>query len=1323
MQSAASETDPHNWSGWSNLARATTLAAGKTATCPAPWKGLNPPTSVRAYQPMQDELNREWNTLAASWGAPVGGETPTSYNYRYLEDNRNLDGTGKLDASNIGTWTGTAAKTLVSPPKWTGLEPDQYFVQVRSVHKDAPDGKPSDWVTSKSVDVVEEPTKAPPTPVDVTAVDVSTTAQVRVRMSWTDPVAAGRGVPDRHEFRFRDVRETTWQYPRGYRSVTTTATPDITSGRPAGSTGAYRRIRRDATYRVQVRASAYVRSVSTRLYSPWSKAAEVTIGDDPNKPPDKPPPVFGLVLTSTDVSVTARWQDQATGKADQYYVTISEGTVLVSDDTTSSPPYTFTSGIKSQTRYTVSVTAQNVNASSTVKVSADPVTASINTKKETEGPEPCKDFPPKPGAVRNPALSGATSTSLTFAWDAPSSLADEYQVGLDFITGGVAKGKATTGDRSHTFTALSPATEYRFGIIAVNVNVCNMKTFGTPSSVTGTTDDEEIIEPKGDDDDDPPPDRPPGKVNPQPTCSGETTGTIKVSWTAPKDKGKPPAITGYEVQKHLGTKVADPPEWSDAGTSGVTSRTVKSLSKGTSYLFRVRAKNAPGAWGDWSLPSRECKTLDDAVKKPGAVRNLKASTVTADSLTFTWDAPIVIGVFGAATSYDVFLRPSDGRGQNPTGRTAKFSGLAAATEYTVAVNAVNAGGSGPTTTLKATTAAKDVPVKITPGAPTGVTITDDGTGTSGTLGWRAPQTKGVPYLTGYQVQHAYGGSWRESDTRDVDSLAETVGYQWVGLRTDRTYKFRVRTTNGSAQSEWTELLGTFTPESITEPVTIRHRSTAPGNVTGTLSGQSVTVRWDKPSSDGKPPLKEYIVQLGNTLRQGVSWGEQRTVSKGRTVNVYTWTKLSRGAFYKFRVRASHPDWPERADGSTGSDWGEMPNSLDVVSLSKPSRIGQPSVSWYGLMASGLLIEWDQPGGNPTPNDYRIQLVYRDGGGPLTIGASQHVKDDYGTSLSYRWRTGLVRGRSYAFVVYAINSQGQSDASIPSQWVTLADAPRKPGPPSHVTASLDPPSQIEVNWGQASDAGVPANLLKYQVEIAQVRSGGTVGSFGYQQETASRSFTFSSFRHGSPLAIGSTYRFRVRAVNPTGESAWKGSISAVSFSKSPVVRVSALTFARIGTPYIEGAEYALLFAVEWDDRGLPLRPDLEVEWASGTGPYGQHGARAKTALTNRAFNINIAQGTLSREFLAGGGAVSITRLAGPLANLTSPILRALTPSRGLLQPTYAWVLTGWSKSAGSLTTYGVVGLNEKIRVRARLSGGTGGAGAWSSPATATSPATD
>jgi len=177
----------------------------------------------------------------------------------------------------------------------------------------------------------------------------------------------------------------------------------------------------------------------------------------------------------------------------------------------------------------------------------------------------------------------------------------------------------------------------------------------------------------------------PDPPSPPTAVQADVDGTsATVSWTAPTTDGGLP-IVSYTVT-------------TDPAIAGCTTTTMacelEDLQPGVPHAITVTATTAAGT----SQPSEPITVTPAAT--PSRPLQLSATT-TSDAIVLTWDAPSE--TFGAqVTGYTVSASPA-ATGCTTTARTCTLTGLAAATSYTLSVQATTAFGDGETAQLSVTT--------------------------------------------------------------------------------------------------------------------------------------------------------------------------------------------------------------------------------------------------------------------------------------------------------------------------------------------------------------------------------------------------------------------------------------------------------------------------------------------------------------------------------------------------------------------------------------------------------------------------------------------
>jgi hypothetical protein len=329
---------------------------------------------------------------------------------------------------------------------------------------------------------------------------------------------------------------------------------------------------------------------------------------------------------------------------------------------------------------------------------------------------------------------------------------------------------------------------------------------------------------------------------------------VSLTWTAPASDGGDP-ITDYKVQyREAGslTWVTFPD-----GGGNTPAATVKLLTNGTPYEFRVKAKNSVGLGAASNVAS--ATPVASGPYKPGSPRNLTA-TPGDKKVTLTWLPPLDDG--GAPiTDYKVQYRKvglltwvtfPDGGG-NAT--TATVKPLANGTAYQFRVKAKNSAGLGTPSNVAPGTPGSSGP--SVPDAPTGLTATAGNKQVA--LDWDAPYNGGSA-ITDYRVQYRQAGSltWRTYPDGTSTASAATVKLLTNGV----PYEFQVRALNSIGWGPPSDL-ASATPNETTVPGIPTGLAATPGN-------HQVTLTWNAPSDNGGSPITGYQVQYRPALGPGHS---------------------------------------------------------------------------------------------------------------------------------------------------------------------------------------------------------------------------------------------------------------------------------------------------------------------------------------------------------------------------------------------------------------------------------------------------------------------
>ena len=594
---------------------------------------------------------------------------------------------------------------------------------------------------------------------------------------------------------------------------------------------------------------------------------------------------------------------------------------------------------------------------------------------------------PEPGAPTN-LMATSGDRQVTLGWEASSLGASEiihYEYQYRTTSSGTFGNTWTDvpnweSSLEITIPNLIGATNYSFRVRAVNAQGP-----GAPST------EMEAIAYDG------PTPEPGAPTNLTPT-SGDRQVTL--NWNAPSTLGAS-AITSYEYQYETTSGTFDN-TWTEVPNgASVLEITVRNLTSGTTYTFRVRAVNAQGI----GTPSTEVEAIayDGPTPEPGAPTNLTPTSGNRQ-VTLNWNAPSTVGA-SAITHYEYQYKTTSGAFDNTwtnvpsTGTTATVSSLLGATSYTFRVRAVNAQGAGiPSTEMEAT--AYDGPTPE-PGAPTDLTPTSGDRQV--TLNWNAPSTLGASAITSYEYQYRTTSSGTFDNTWTNVPGTETTATV-SSLLGATSYTFRVRAVNAQGTGTASEEIEAIAYDGPTpEPG-------APTDLTPTSGDRQVTLNWNAPSTVGASVITHYEYQYETTSGTfDNTWINVPGIGTTATVS-----SLLGATSYTFRVRAVNAQGP-----------GTASTEMEAIAYDGPTP--EPGAPPRLRATSGdhqVTLNWEASSlGASSITRYEYQYSTTSG----TFGDTWTEVSNWESVLEVTIES-LIAGTTYYFQMRAVNAQG---AGIPS----------------------------------------------------------------------------------------------------------------------------------------------------------------------------------------------------------------------------------------------------------------------------------------------------
>jgi hypothetical protein len=584
------------------------------------------------------------------------------------------------------------------------------------------------------------------------------------------------------------------------------------------------------------------------------------------------------------------------------------------------------------------------------------------------------------------------------------------------------------------------------------------------------------------------------------------------------------------------------------GTSNYSS-SLSSLSPQTLYYIRAYATNAAGTgYGD----EKTFRTLSN----PATVQasGFSATATSASNIDLSWTGATFPSSGATAKGY-VLLRatspntPSLGNsngvapsaGTNTTivssvlaenATSISNTGLASSTQYNYLLIPYTWDGTNASTynyltssapTANATTSSGSTPPVLTTNASTSISnnaatfngdVTSDGGSTVTERGFVYSTSDATPTI-------GEGGVTQQT----VSGTTGAFSYNASSLSANSTYYVQAYATNTS---------GT-TYGGVDQFTTLKNEPTAQATslVFSSITTSSFNVAFTAAtgSPDGYVVVRSTSATLssnpvdGTTYTAGNSLGGGTVVSVGSTISGIANSSLSAGTTYYMYVFSYN---------NSGSNINYLTTS--PLSNSTITITGVPATPTFSsINTTSFTVDWTATTG---ASSYRLDVStasdfssYVSGYQDLTVnGTSQAV-------------TGLTANTLYYVRIRAVNASGTSANSTSGNSATLSNAP------AVSTASSITTSGLTANWTAPSSQG--AVTITYTIELSTSSS-----DFSSPVSTVSSIASGTTSNAFTSLSEGTTYYYRIKAVNSAGSSAWS-SVSAGATTLTSSISLTAL----------------------------------------------------------------------------------------------------------------------------------------------------------------------
>ena len=393
---------------------------------------------------------------------------------------------------------------------------------------------------------------------------------------------------------------------------------------------------------------------------------------------------------------------------------------------------------------------------------------------------------------------------------------------------------------------------------------------------------------------------------------------------------------------------------------------------------------------------------------PTAPGNLAASAISTTQINLSW-----VDNATNETGYKIERKTGAGgtyaqiatAGANAT--SYNDTGLTTGTTYFYRVRATSSSGDSAYSNEASATTLLSVP-----GAPTGLTATAI-SGSQINLSW-----SDVANETGFKIERktGAGGTYAQIGTTG----ANVTTYSDTGLTAGTTYFYRVRATNASGDSSYSN---------ETSATTVVSPPNAPSGLTATAtSSTQINLSWTDVANETGFKI-ERKTGVGGTYIQ--------IATVGAGIVSYSNTGLTANTNYYYRVRATNAG-------------GDSPYSNEANATTLDTAPAAPSgLTATAISTTQINLSWTDNASNET--GFKIERKTGAGGTYAQIGT-------VGANLTTYNDTGLTDGTTYFYRVRATNAVGDSTYSSETSATTLV-AP--PAAPNGLTATAISSSQINL----------------------------------------------------------------------------------------------------------------------------------------------------------------------------------------------------------------------------------------------------------------------
>lgn len=667
------------------------------------------------------------------------------------------------------------------------------------------------------------------------------------------------------------------------------------------------------------------------------------------------------------------------------------------------------------------------------------------------------------------------------------------------------------------------------------------------------------------------------------TYTGTTQETVSLSWNPPKDDGGG-EISGYSIEMcEFGTD-----NWRTVpGYCPKCSFTVRGLTEGKKYVFRVRAENIYGTSEPLEGKPVVAKCPFDP---PDAPNQPNILGYTPNSCNLSWSPPDYCGG-KPITGYIVEKRERGGEwvkaNNYPTPNTTfTVQDLREGGRYEFRVTAVNEAGPGkPSRPTEPITAQAQRTRPDAPEPPKADRITRD----SATLSWRPPRNDGKSRIKGYIIQKKAKGDkdWSNVNEEPIAGLVHTV----PGLKEGEEYLFRIIAVNDVGLSDASK------PSAA---IIIEEQPNKPCMDLGGV--RDITVRAGEDFSIHVPyigfptPTSTWFAN-DNNLPDTDSRIFKQLGDDSASLVVKNSKRNDSG---QYRLQLRNPSGYDTA-------------TINVRVLDRPAKPDNLRAEEFA--GDALTLYWNVPkdDGGAMITNYVIEK--REARAPTWTKVNS-----YCTVPFIRVRN-LTIGKEYEFRVMAENQYGQSDPAETEHPIKARhpfDVPGAPGAPKGVDSTED---SISIQWTRPRhDGGAP--ISGYVVEKRLISE---------DKWTKATHAHIPDINCKVPgLIENHEYEFRVAAINAAGQGPWSSSSDSILCRAAPSAPKITSDLSIRDMTVIAGQEFKITVPFtanprpkpSWTINGIEVNTDDRIRFDTSASETIYHNKSAKRSETG-LYTIHLA----------------------------------------------------------------------------------------------------